>query len=135
MIRVAAAVIRKGGRVLVCRRKEGKRLAGTWEFPGGKIEPGESASAALIREIKEELGVEVAPIKELMTVRHRYDFGEIELVAVLCGASADPVSSTDHDRLEWCWPEALMDYELAPADVPIADRLEAGDWRAELSDR
>lgn len=130
IVRVAAAVLCRGGRILLARRAPGKKMAGLWEFPGGKIEAGETSGAALKRELKEELGLDVEPGPELMTHRHAYDFGVIDLVSVLCRCAADgDLASTDHDALTWAAPGDLLAYGLAPADVPTAERLSRGDWR------
>lgn len=127
MLRVAAAVLTRDGLILLARRAAHKSQAGLWEFPGGKIEDGETPADALRRELKEELGLAVEPGAELMTTRHRYDFGEIELVALSCRAdAAGALNSTDHDLLEWVAPGQLLTYALAPADVPIAERLSRG---------
>lgn len=124
MIRVAAAVLVRDGRVLLARRAPHKSQPGLWEFPGGKIEPGETPAQALARELKEELGLVVEPGAELMTVRHEYDFGPIELIALSCRADASgELRSTDHDLVEWVAPGRLLEYALAPADIPIAERL------------
>lgn len=124
MIRVAAAVIQDRGRVFIARRAPGKRQAGLWEFPGGKLEDGESPAQCLVRELREELGLEIEPGQELQRVVHEYEFGRIELVAVLCRCvKAEVVSSTDHDVWEWVMPEQLNNYPLAPADIPIAKAL------------
>ena len=124
MTRVVAAILCREGRILLGRRAPGKTLAGCWEFPGGKIEPGESPAVALRRELKEELAIDIDSVREWMTTRHVYDFGEIELVAVLarCLTGGD-LQSTDHDRLDWVKPEDLLTYNLAPADRPIANIL------------
>ncbi len=134
--RVAAAVLCRGGLVLVARRAPHKSQAGLWEFPGGKIEAGEDPGRALVRELMEELGAAVEPGPELMTHRHAYDSGVIELVSVLCRCLTEGgLTSTDHDRLEWSKPEDLRSYALAPADVPTAQRLAQGEWRDLLAGR
>ncbi len=128
-IRVAAAVLVRGGRVLLARRAAHKSQAGLWEFPGGKLEPGEDPAAALVRELKEELGLDATAGPELMRRAHDYDFGRVELIALLCRArDAGSLSSTDHDRLEWAAPAELPSYSLTPADIPLAERLARGDW-------
>jgi 8-oxo-dGTP diphosphatase len=128
--RVAAAVLCRGGRILVARRAKHKSHPGLWEFPGGKIEEGESSGQALVRELKEELNALVDPGPELLTHRHAYDFGVIELVTVLCWCLTEgALSSTDHDQLVWSKPEDLRSFALAPADIPTAERLSRGDWR------
>ncbi len=130
VVRVAAAVLCRGGKVLIARRAPNKKMGGLWEFPGGKIEKGESAGEALKRELKEELGIDVDPGPELMTHRHAYEFGVVDLVSVFgrCAVDGD-LSSTDHDELKWVAPGDLRSYDLAPADVPTAERLARGDWR------
>lgn len=129
VVRVAAAVLVRGGKVLLARRAAHKSQAGLWEFPGGKIEDGETPQHALVRELKEELGLTVTPGPEIFVHRHAYAHGVIELVSVLCRADApDGLKSTDHDALEWVKPEDLLSYALAPADIPTAERLSRGDW-------
>lgn len=131
MIRVAAAVLCRGGKILLARRAPGKKMAGLWEFPGGKLEPGEDAATALRRELREELSLDAEPGPILAANRHRYDFGEIELIGVLCRApGTGPDASTDHDLLEWVDPASLPSRALAPADLPLAERLARGEWAA-----
>jgi 8-oxo-dGTP diphosphatase len=130
--RVAAAVLVRGGKILLARRAAGKKLAGLWEFPGGKLDAGETPAQALVRELKEELGLDAVAGPELMRSVHDYDFGRVELIGLVCrAAEARELSSTDHDRLEWAAPSALPSYSLTPADIPLAERLARGDW-AEL---
>jgi 8-oxo-dGTP diphosphatase len=119
-IRVVAAVIERDGKILACRRAPHKSLAGLWEFPGGKVEPGETDEVALAREIHEELGIEitvgafiaesVAPAGEAMIHLHAY-WAQTNVVG--------EVSSTDHDRMEWFAPTDLGTLTWAPADVPF----------------
>jgi 8-oxo-dGTP diphosphatase len=119
-IRVVAAVIQRDGRILACRRAPHKSLAGLWEFPGGKVEPGETDEVALAREIREELGIEitvgafiaesVAPAGEAMIHLNAY-WAQTTV--------AGEVSSTDHDLMEWFAPASLETVTWAPADVPF----------------
>ena len=120
MIPVCAAVILRSGKVLLARRAPGRRHAGLWEFPGGRIEDGETPSAALARELKEELGIDAVVGAELTRARHAYDFGEIELIAFLVSKFTGEITLVDHDQLAWVEARRLLEYELAPADVPIA---------------
>jgi len=123
-IRVVAAVIQRDGKILACRRAPHKSLAGLWEFPGGKVEPGETDEVALAREIREELGIEitvgafiaesVAPAGEAMIQLHAY-WAQTNV--------AGEVSSTDHDRMEWLSRKDVFDYEWAPADVPLLSKI------------
>ncbi len=125
-IRVVAAVIVSDGKVLACRRAPHKSLAGLWEFPGGKVEPGESDEAALAREIHEELGIDITVgefIAESVALA-----GEtmIRLNAYWAQATTGgDFSSTDHDLLEWLSPASFSEYEWAPADVPFLSELGA----------
>jgi 8-oxo-dGTP diphosphatase len=124
-IRVVAAVIERDGKILACRRAPHKSLAGLWEFPGGKVEPGETDEVALAREIREELSIEitvgefiaesVAPAGEAMIRLNAY-WAQTNV--------AGEFSSTDHDRMEWLSPARFSDYEWAPADVPFLSDLE-----------
>lgn len=125
MIPVCAAVIMKSGMVLLCRRAPGRKHAGLWEFPGGRVEDGETHQAALARELREELKIEAVVGEEAGRCRHAYDFGEIELVAFFVKSFTGTPTLTDHDAFKWVESRRLLEYELAPADVPIAERLAA----------
>lgn len=121
--RVVAGVLVKEGKILLCRRGPGMKLAGYWELPGGKVEPGEEPAAALTRELREELGVK-ARVGAICAVNtHAYEFGVIELRALRVDSFMGEPRPTEHDRLEWVAPAALESYQLAPADVPIARAL------------
>ena len=121
---VVAAVIVHGGRVLACRRGEGKVDAGKWEFPGGKVERGESPAQALAREIREELGVDVR-VGELL----RSDVTDAAarsirltcLAATLAGPR--PTASTDHDRMEWVRPTELAMLDWAMPDLRMVREI------------
>ena len=124
-VSVCAAVILRSGKVLLARRRPGLRHAGKWEFPGGRIEPGETSAAALKRELREELGIEAVVGAEAARARHVYDYGEIELIAHLVPSFSGELKPVDHDRLDWVEARRLLEYDLAPADVPIAEVVAA----------
>ncbi|MFF9563187.1 (deoxy)nucleoside triphosphate pyrophosphohydrolase [Leifsonia sp. NPDC014704] len=116
---VVAAVVRDGDRVLACRRAPEKDAAGRWEFPGGKVESGESPEAALAREIAEELGVRIH-VGALLdrTVTARAGGRAIDLACFDCRLDGDaPVASTDHDELRWMPVERLGELDWAEADL------------------
>lgn len=120
MIRVVAGLIEGDqGRLLACRRPEGKHLAGKWEFPGGKIEAGESPNEALVRELNEELGVMVEVRGGLTPVVHDYGRGPIELIPLRCRILSGAPEPSEHSELRWCDAKALGELDLAAADLPI----------------
>ncbi|MDD5304766.1 MAG: 16S rRNA (cytosine(1402)-N(4))-methyltransferase RsmH, partial [Elusimicrobia bacterium] len=125
MIPVCAGVILRSGAVLLARRGPGRKHAGKWEFPGGRIEEGESPQAALVRELREELGIEATVGAEAARTRHVYDFGEIELIALLVTSFTGEIKLVDHDQVKWVEARRLLEYDLAPADVPIAEAVAA----------
>jgi 8-oxo-dGTP diphosphatase len=108
------------GRYLIARRKIGEKLAGMWEFPGGKVEVGESLQECLKREMLEELNVD-ADVGDVIAESHyKYDHGEILLVAMDTKLSSKELRLTVHDQVEWLHPDQLLKLNLAPADIPIA---------------
>jgi 8-oxo-dGTP diphosphatase len=121
---VAAAVVRDG-RVLVVRRAPGQKLEGKWEFPGGKVEPGETDQAALEREMLEELGVTGRTEEFVGESVFPYAFGEVLLKLYRFGWHSGDMRLTVHDRLKWVVPGALAGVDFAPADAPLATRLMA----------
>jgi A/G-specific adenine glycosylase len=122
-IEVAVAVIERGGRVLLQERPAGGLLAGLWEFPGGKVEPGETTTAALRREVREELGVEIAGIRRLTTVRHAYTRFAATLHVYRCEI-AGPGLAPDRRR-RWVTLKEVRRYPLPSGSVKIVDFLEA----------
>lgn len=118
-IDVAAAVIVAGDKVLAARRREGLHLAGFWEFPGGKIEPGETPRQCLVRELFEELGVwcRIGPYLG----QSLFDYGEkqVRLLAYLAHVVDGELSPVDHDQLRWVASPELSLLRWAPADVPL----------------
>lgn len=122
---VCAVIRRQDGRILVAQRPAGKHLAGFWEFPGGKIDPGETPEAALHRELEEELGCAVDIEATGPLVLHAYDWGSIRLHPFLCRlASRSPAPQAhEHSALDWIFQKNLSGLSLAPADVPVVKWL------------
>ena len=123
--RVVAAVVRRAGRVLIARRHGHAERGGQWEFPGGKVEPGETERQALVREIGEELGCGIAVGRLLVRHRHRYPDLEVELAFYACdlpaGAEPRPLGA---EALEWADESSLPSYDFCEADRPIlGDRV------------
>lgn len=126
-LRVVGAVIVRGDLILTARRRPGKSAAGRWEFPGGKVEPGESPQQALIRELREELGVD-ATVGWLIG-RGEADAGDRDLHLDCYWTRLDDdgtPASTDHDRLEWVTREELATRDWADADVPVVAQILEG---------
>jgi mutator protein MutT len=121
---VAAAVIDAKDRVLIAQRPVGKHMAGGWEFPGGKLEPGEERTAGLKRELHEELGITIeAPLRPLIRVRHAYPSREVLLDVWVVRRFRGEPQSLDGQALRWCTQEELGQAELLPADAPIVEAL------------
>ena len=118
---VVCALIERDGRVLLARRPPHKLLALKWEFAGGKVEPGEPAEAAIIREIREELGCDIEIISALPRFNHDYIRVVIEMIPFVCRlrpGSPEP-HPHEHPEIVWVEPERLQEYDLAAADVPV----------------
>ncbi|QRY56389.1 NUDIX hydrolase [Sphingobacterium siyangense] len=123
LITVVCGIIFKDDLVLICRRKPEKSLGGYWEFPGGKVEDGESKEESLLRELIEELNLKVKIKQHFFDTVHHYENGAIELISFICETENIASESTDHDQLEWVNVSDLLGWELAPADIPIAKEL------------
>ena len=120
LINVSAAVMCVDGKVLIARRAKQKHLGGYWEFPGGKVESGESVEDCLIREMKEEFGISVRVGDFIAENTHDYGTKVVRLLAFKVIHVSGEIQLTDHDRIEWAQANELLDFNLAPADVPIA---------------
>ncbi|MDR3007186.1 MAG: (deoxy)nucleoside triphosphate pyrophosphohydrolase [Sphingobacterium sp.] len=123
IIKVVCGIIFKGDLVLICRRKPEKSLGGYWEFPGGKVEGTESYEDSLTRELIEELNLEVEIKQHFFNTVHHYEKITIELISFICETENIATKSTDHDKLEWVEVSDLLNWKLAPADIPIAKEL------------
>lgn len=125
MIVVAAAVVIREGRVLLTRRAEGQHLAGMWEFPGGKLEEGESPEAAVVRECREECGIEVE-VEDILDVTHyRYPQKDVLLLFYKCALCAGEVQHLQVADHAWVLGSEIDSYPLPPADERVVARIRA----------
>jgi 8-oxo-dGTP diphosphatase len=122
---VAAALIDADGRVLIAQRPEGKKLAGLWEFPGGKVDPGERPETALIRELDEELGIEVeeACLAPLTFASHAYEDFHLLMPLYVCRRWRGIARAAEAQALKWVKPQNLREYPMPPADAPLIPAL------------
>lgn len=129
---VAAALIDREGRILLAQRPEGKQLAGLWEFPGGKLEEGETPEAALVRELKEELSVEVneTDLKPLTFASFTYPAFHLLMPLYACEKWSGLIRPREGQAVAWVEKTRLKDYPAPPADIPLFDWLEQHDWTA-----
>jgi len=119
---VTAAIVERNGTFLVTRRPDGVHLAGLWEFPGGKCEPGESHEDCLRREIREELGVDILVLSEVFRVSHSYDDRIVELHFFRCDIHAAPQPLIGQE-IRWVPGTGLLDLEFPPADAELIELL------------
>lgn len=120
---VAAAIAFNEGKVLVTRRAAGQKLAGLWEFPGGKLEQGEDVQTCIVRELREELGVASTAGEIIAVSDYTYPGGAISLIAIEVTLHSSDFILTVHDEYAWKAPEDLLKLNLAPADIPIMKEL------------
>jgi 8-oxo-dGTP diphosphatase len=121
---VAAALYDAKGRVLIAQRPIGKHMAGRWEFPGGKIVPGETEEQALGRELAEELGVQLRGARPLMALSHEYEDYRVELsMWIVDGYDGEP-EGLDGQGLKWVEPQVLLDEDMLEADRPFIEALQ-----------
>ena len=124
----AVALIDAEGRVLLAQRPEGKSMAGLWEFPGGKVEPGETPEAALVRELQEELGIDTweSCLAPLTFASHSYEDFHLLMPLFACRKWDGIVTAQEGQKLAWARANQLRDYEMPPADIPLIPILR--DW-------
>jgi 8-oxo-dGTP diphosphatase len=116
----AVALVDADGRVLIAKRPDGKPMAGLWEFPGGKVETGERPELALIRELKEELDIDVTP---LTFASHAYEKFHLLMPLYVCRRWKGTVTSLEGQELKWVRPNRLRDHPMPPADLPLIPHL------------
>ena len=119
LVRVVAAVLEESGMVLIAKRREGDALAGKWEFPGGKIEQGETPEIALERELREELGIETVIGELVCTSTYIYEHMSVELAAYVARWISGDIVPLVHDEIRWVAPAVLSSYDFPEANVPV----------------
>ena len=122
-VKVVAAVIGKDGRVLIAKRQQGDKLAGKWEFPGGKIDPGETAEEALKRELHEELDIETEILGFICSSHYDYEHLSVELLAYRVKHISGDITPYVHDEVKWVLPDDLCSYDFPAANEEIVRRL------------
>ncbi len=122
---VAAALIDRDNRVLIAQRPEGKHMTGLWEFPGGKVHPGETPEAALIRELYEELSIDVclSCVSPLTFASHSYETFHLLMPLFLCSTWDGVVTPREGQQIAWVRAQRLTDYPMPPADLPLIPHL------------
>jgi len=120
---VTAAILEKDGKFLLARRRKGDRLERKWEFPGGKIEPGETPEICLARELREEFGIETEVLEYVGASVYEYGHGTIDLRAYRVRHLSGEFCINAHEEIAWVIKEDLLSYDLSPADVPIAELI------------
>lgn len=122
-IPVVCALIEREGCILLAQRPAHKHLPLKWEFPGGKVEPGEDPAAAIVREIREELGCDIVITRPLPRFIHRYERVTIEMIPFVCRLADGSAEPHPHEHVAVVWTKSgdLLDYDLAAADLPVVE--------------
>lgn len=123
LIVVTAAIIADNGRVFIAKRKPPGRMPGMWEFPGGKVEEGETPVLCLQRELHEELDIAVEIGEHIGTNRHKYEFYTVVLMAYRTRIIAGDIKLNAHAEMAWVSPDEIGRFEFAPADVPFVEMI------------
>ena len=125
LIRVTAAILEKNGKTLIAKRKTGDELfAGLWEFPGGKVEEGETPEECMARELKEELDIEVEVGELITSNKHKYPHGIFELLAYRVKHVSGEMVLNDHEEIKWVTADEMSNFEFPPADLPIIKKIQ-----------
>ena len=124
----AVALVDKDGRILIARRPDGKSMAGLWEFPGGKVEIGETPEQALVRELSEELGIKTwnSCLAPLTFASHTYEEFHLLMALFVCRKWEGVVLPKENQELKWVYSKELKNYPMPPADIPLVPILR--DW-------
>lgn len=123
MKKVLAGIIVKDEKILITRRAKGQSVEGKWEFPGGKLEENESYEECLEREILEELSLVIRSTDYFDETIYKYDKGEINLIAYFGEIVSGDISLSVHDDFRWVSPRELCEFDFAPADIPLVEKL------------
>jgi 8-oxo-dGTP diphosphatase len=129
MIDVTAAILVKDGKVLIAKRKSSDKLPDKWEFPGGKVEAGETPQECLKREIQEEFGIDVSVGEFLGESVYHSNHGSIRLLAYLARWQAGNLSLKDHADYAWVMYDQLEEFDFAPADLPFVEKLNSAEMK------
>ena len=131
---VVAAVVEQNGQILICQRKRGDRFELLWEFPGGKVQPGETPQQALARELREELGVRSRVGREIYRTRHQYAQLDrpLELIFHAAELGPEPLENLAFEQVAWAERSRLVNYVFLPADQELVERLARGDLNGEI---
>lgn len=133
MLTVVAALIAHEGKIVACQRARGSRFELMWEFPGGKVEPGESPQQALARELREELGVEATIGREVFRAKHSYAElrQPIEILFFAATAHPDKIRNLEFEQVLWRAPQSLPELDFLPADRELIEKLASGQIRVD----
>ena len=123
ILKVTAGVLGRDGKFLIAKRKKDDVLGGLWEFPGGKIEEGETPEECLTRELKEELDITVEVGELITSNKHKYPHGYFELIAYRVKYISGEIVLNDHDDFKWVTIDEMDSFEFPPADIPIIKKL------------
>lgn len=123
MLNVTAAIIRRNGRILICKRSNGGSCAHLWEFPGGKFEPGETAYECITREIREELSAEIRPVSVFAEYTYSYPDKDIAFTFIEAELISGEPQLSVHEEMRWVLPEELGQFNWCPADKKVVEML------------
>ena len=128
-VEIVAGVIKYGSKILCVKRgySDLPYISFKWEFPGGKIEPKESPSDALMREIREELCIEIVVGEKIMTIQHKYPDYLLTMHTFFCFSETSVIKMTEHTDYEWCIPSRLDKFDWLEADIPLIEKLSSSD--------
>lgn len=120
---VVAIIVNPEGKTLIAKRKQGKIMGGCWEFPGGKSEPGESLEFSVMRELKEEMDIDVNVGEMIAEIEYCYEWGEVHLIAFHTDIVKGEIKLLDHDEIAWVSMDEMREYGMTPADEPLIDQI------------
>ncbi len=123
MLEVVVAIIIKDGKTLIAKRKQGKMMGGSWEFPGGKTETGETLEHSVIRELKEEMDVDVRVGELIAEIDYNYEWGDVHLIAFHTEIIGGQIKLLEHDEMAWVTMNQMSEYGMTPADEPLIEMI------------